>query len=170
MLRKKSNDNVSIISIREEYIDGYHSCLDSVARERRFIGFLQAPPLESTREFVLSNIKNRVPQMLALKDGAVVGWCDISPMKGEGFTHCGRLGMGVLKGHRRQGIGSMLYEGAICEAKKMGLIRVELEVYASNRPAILFYEKWGFVHEGVKRRARWLDGVYDDKVVMALFI
>jgi hypothetical protein len=28
----------------------------------------------------------------------------------------------------------------------------------------------GFVVEGVKRRARKLDGVYDDLVVMALFV
>lgn len=46
--------------------------------------------------------------------------------------------------------------------------RAELEVFASNRPAIALYEAAGFVHEGVKRRARKLEGVYDDIVLMAI--
>jgi ribosomal protein S18 acetylase RimI-like enzyme len=77
--------------------------------------------------------------------------------------------MGVVKDYRRQGIGTKLMERAIIEAKGQGLERIELEVYASNTPAINLYEKRGFNHEGVKRRARKLDGVYDDIIVMALF-
>jgi RimJ/RimL family protein N-acetyltransferase len=49
-----------------------------------------------------------------------------------------------------------------------GIERIELEVLASNTAAIRLYEKVGFVHEGVKRRARHLDGAWDDNVMMAL--
>ena len=164
------NSDVKIVPISERHIEGYHRCLDSVARERRYIGFVQGPPLESSREFVLSNIRNSVPQFVGLKGDEVVGWCDISPGKSEGFTHCGTLGMGVLRDHRRQGIGTRLMERTISAAKARDIERVELEVYSSNTPAISLYEKRGFVHEGVKRRARKLDGVYDDILVMALFI
>lgn len=164
------NSDVMIVPISERHIEGYHRCLDSVARERRYIGFVQGPPLESSREFILSNIQNDVPQFVALKGDEVVGWCDISPGKREGFTHCGTLGMGLIRGYRRQGIGTRLMERTIGAAKAGGIERVELEVYASNTPAISLYEKWGFAHEGVKRRARKLDGVYDDSLIMALFI
>ena len=115
-------------------------------------------------------MENNVPQFVALKGDEVIGWCDISPRRGEGFTHCGRLGMGVLKDYRRQGIGTKLMERAIIRAIELGLERIELEVYSSNTPAINLYEKRGFNHEGAKRRARKLDGVYDDIIVMALFI
>ena len=158
------------MAISERHIEGYNRCLDSVARERRYIGFVRGPSLESSREFVLSNIQNGVPQFVALKRDEVVGWCDISPGKREGFTHCGTLGMGIIRDHRRQGIGTRLMELTIGAAKARGMERVELEVYASNVPAISLYEKRGFVHEGVKRRARKIDGVYDDIMVMALFI
>ena len=164
------NSDVKIVPISERHIEGYHRCLDSVARERRYIGFVRGPPLESSRAFVLSNIQNDIPQFVALKGDEVVGWCDISPGKREGFTHCGSLGMGVLRDHRRQGIGTRLMERTISAAKARGMERVELEVYASNVPAVSLYEKRGFVHEGVKRRARKIDGVYDDILVMALFI
>jgi RimJ/RimL family protein N-acetyltransferase len=41
-------------------------------------------------------------------------------------------------------------------------------VFASNTRAFALYERLGFVREGLKRRARKLDGGYDDDVLMAL--
>ena len=45
---------------------------------------------------------------------------------------------------------------------------MELDVYASNTPAIHLYEKFEFQVEGRKREARKLDGNYDDLIVMAI--
>jgi ribosomal protein S18 acetylase RimI-like enzyme len=169
-MNNASVQDIKIVPIAEEYIEGFHRCLDSVARERRHLAFVQAPPFESARKFVLSNIAKNVPQLVALSGDDVVGWCDISPMKLEGFTHCGTLGMGVRKDFRRLGIGTRLLEHTIGEAREMGLERIELEVLASNTAAIRLYEKAGFVVEGVKKKGRKLDGEYDDLVEMALFI
>jgi RimJ/RimL family protein N-acetyltransferase len=161
---------IKIVPIAEEYIEGFYRCLDSVARERRHLAFTQAPPFESTRRFVQSNIAQNVPQLVALHGDDVVGWCDISPMTRGGFTHCGTLGMGVHKDFRRLGIGRRLLEQTIDEARAIGLERIELEVFASNIPSIRLYDKAGFVVEGVKKRGRKLDGEYDDLVQMALYI
>ena len=163
-------NGIEVTPIREEHIQGFHACIDSVAHERRFIGGVQARPIESTREFVLSNIKNGYPQFVALDGDRVVGWCDIIPMKGVDFSHCGLMGMGLHKDYRRQGIGTNLLDTTIQAAKEYGIERVELEVHTSNTPAIRLYEKRGFVPEGVKMKARKLDGEYFDIQVMALFI
>jgi ribosomal protein S18 acetylase RimI-like enzyme len=159
-----------IVPISEEHIEGFHKCLDSVARERRFLASTQAPSLDSTKQFVLSNIENKVPQFVALFREEVIGWCDVSPMMGEGFAHCGRLGMGVHRDFRGQGIGTQLLAQAMQKSREKGLERIELEVYGSNESAIRFYERAGFVVEGVKKRGRKLDGEYDDLVQMAVFI
>jgi ribosomal protein S18 acetylase RimI-like enzyme len=169
-MKNVADKSIKIVPISEEHIEGFHHCLDSVARERRHLASVQAPPLESVRKFVLSNLANNVPQLVALNENDVIGWCDISPMKYEGFTHCGTLGMGVRKDFRRLGIGTRLLEHTIVEAKEIGLERIELEVYASNTAAISLYEKAGFVVEGVKKKGRKLAGEYDDLVQMALFI
>lgn len=165
-----SAEDVQIVPISEEYIESFHKCLDSVARERLYLGLVEAPPLESTRKFVLSNISKKIPQYVAAEDDKVIGWCDISPITLEGFTHCGSLGMGVLLGYRGKGYGTRLMEATILAAKESCIERVELEVYASNVPAIRLYEKRGFVNEGVKKNGRKLDGKYDDVLLMALFI
>ena len=41
-------------------------------------------------------------------------------------------------------------------------------MFASNERAIALYRALGFVIEGIKRRARKLDGQYEDNVFMAL--
>jgi ribosomal protein S18 acetylase RimI-like enzyme len=164
------SSDVQIVPIAEEHIEGFYKCLDSVARERSYLAFLQAPPLDSTREFVLSNIANDVPQFVAILDGEVVGWCDISPKRLDGFKHSGGLGMGVLQPYRKLGVGQKLISRTIQRAEEKGLERVELQVFSSNTAAIRLYEKVGFVTEGIKKKARKLDGRYDDIVEMALFI
>ena len=55
-------------------------------------------------------------------------------------------------------------------AREKGLERVELEVFASNGPAIRLYESLGFVVGGIKRRGRKLDGAYGDVLEMTLFL
>lgn len=158
---------IRIVPIAEEHIEGFHQCLDTVARERKYLLFVQAPPTSSVRSFVLSNIMAQNAQLVALDSGRVVGWCDVLPRQAEGFRHCGVLGIGVLPGYRSQGIGKRLLEETLAKAAQRALERVELDVYASNRPAISLYEKFGFEVEGVKKRARKIDGVYDDVVMMA---
>jgi ribosomal protein S18 acetylase RimI-like enzyme len=86
----------------------------------------------------------------------------------EGFSHSGRLGMGVLSAYWGQGIGSALLEKTLAVARERNLEQVELEFYASNAPAIRLYEKFRFQTEGRKSKARKIDGKYDDLVLMAL--
>lgn len=161
---------ITIRPIRETDIRGFHACLDAVARERVYLGHLEAPPFERTREWLLEGIEQGVVRLVAVDGARVVGWCDIEASSQEGFRHVGRLGMGVLKAYRRRGIGKQLLLDALRAAGKRGLEKVELDVYASNDAAIKLYEKIGFHHEGRKRKARQIDGRYDDVIVMGLFL
>ncbi len=88
----------------------------------------------------------------------------------EGFRHAGRMGMGVLPDYRGAGLGRRLLTETLEAARAIGIERVELEVFASNEAAIALYGRLGFVVEGIKKRARKLDGKYDDDLIMALFL
>lgn len=152
-------------------IEGYRACLDRVARERIHIAFTEAPSVEQAKFFVASMIQRDLPFYVADDGGRVVGWCDIfvapeNPQR-PGFGHLGALGMGLDSGFRGRGLGEALLGAALEHAGRIGLERVELQVYATNEPAIALYRKFGFETEGVKRRARKLDGRYDDIIQMA---
>jgi hypothetical protein len=56
----------SIVPIAEDHIDGFRAVVDSVARERRYLALLEAPPPEESRKFVAENIRKRCPHYVAL--------------------------------------------------------------------------------------------------------
>lgn len=160
--------DIRIIPTTDAHVEGFHQCVDMVARERRYLGFVEGPPLAQSRAFVEMLLAGGGVHFVAVDSNeTVVGWCDIVRVGLAGFTHTGRLGMGLVPAAREQGHGSTLAQVAIAAAVAQGMERIELEVFASNTRAIRLYERLGFVTEGVKRDARKLDGVYDDNVLMA---
>jgi len=160
---------ITIRPISEADIPSFHEALDSVCRERVYLAMLDAPPLEAARGFVTGNIKRGVPQLVAVEDGRVLGWCDTLPGDANlGTAHIGRLGMGVIQSHRGQGLGRRLAEATLQRARERGFEKIELGVFASNTAAIALYQKLGFVEEGRKVRGRKYDGIYDDLVLMGL--
>ncbi|MDH3600107.1 MAG: GNAT family N-acetyltransferase [Candidatus Tectomicrobia bacterium] len=162
--------DIQIVPVREEYVEGYRACLDLVARERRYIGLVEAPPLDACHAWIAEYIAKHSPYFVALDKEQVVGWCDIKLTDRPGFTHRGNLGMGVHPNYRGRRIGTRLLSACVEQARRMGIERVELEVYASNTRARHLYETFGFIVEGCKTRARKLNGVYDDIIDMVLIL
>lgn len=158
----------NIIPIAEEHIIGYMAAVDSVAREHKYLSFLEAPPIAKFRAFVLNNIKEDWPHFIALVDGVIVGWCDISSLHRPALSHSGSLGIGVVNRYRGMGIGKALMQAALQKAKDDGLTRIELTVRQNNIRAIALYTKLGFVTEGLHINAVRIDGKYENQFSMGL--
>jgi RimJ/RimL family protein N-acetyltransferase len=148
--------------------DGFYDCFAAICRERRYLALVDPPPKQASRAFVEDARQRGMVQYVAVVDGTIVGWCDIMPHAWEGFRHSGRLGMGIAAEFRGRGIGRRLVDATIRAARDAGLKRIELEVFSSNTNAIRLYEGCGFVHEGVHRRGRIIDGRVEDVLMMGL--
>jgi ribosomal protein S18 acetylase RimI-like enzyme len=159
---------IEIIAISEGYIESFHRALDAVARERRYLAFLEAPPPEAVRSFVLDMIGQGQPQFVAVSGGDVVGWCDIRRHPRPIYAHAGILGMGFLPRYRGQGLGMRLITTTLAAAQATGLSRVELSVRENNLSAIALYKRVGFAVEGMSRNAVKIDGVYENVIQMAV--
>lgn len=157
---------VEIVPISPDHIASFHRTLDVVARERRYLSFVEAPPLESTRAFVLDMIAKGYPQLVVRDGSHVVGWCDVTPKSGPIEARVGVLGMGLLPQFRHQGIGARLMARALEAAAAFGFSRVELSVYRSNKNAIALYEKAGFVVRAVEHGR--IDNRDETLLIMAL--
>jgi RimJ/RimL family protein N-acetyltransferase len=169
-MKRTDINMVNIVPIAEGHIEGFRRTLDIVARERRYLAFLEAPPLPSTRAFILDMIEQCYPQFVAMAGDEVVGWCDIIPNSRPIKAHCGVLGMGLLPQFRGQGLGKRLIQRTLDAARACGLTRVELSVREDNANAIALYRMIGFAQEGLQRNAVRLDGAYEDVLTMAILL
>jgi RimJ/RimL family protein N-acetyltransferase len=156
-----------IRQIQEGDIDSFRAAVDLVARERKYVALLQASPIENLRAFVRRSIENGYPQLVAVVDGKVVGWCNVPPASRLVSAHVGELFMGLLPEWRGKGLGEALLRHALGAADSLGFSRVELGVFTTNTRAAALYRKVGFLEEGLKRRAVLIDGVFHDELIMA---
>ena len=159
-----------IVPITEEHLPGYRAAFDHVAREHRFLDYLEAPPLEAVQEFVRGNIQNCNPQYVALVNDKVVGWCVIIRKPKRIYRHTGVLGMGIVEDYRGRGIGTLLINTALDAARKLGFKRIELQVRENSLLAMTLFEKVGFVKEGVMRKHALVDDNYENSVLMSLLL
>jgi ribosomal protein S18 acetylase RimI-like enzyme len=159
----------TIVPITEDHIPGFRTAVDFVAREKKYLTFLEAPPLEETTKFVLNSIKQKNPHFVVLSGGKVVGWCDVLRKTHRVvYSHCGTLGIGLLPKFRGRGIGRQLMQTTIDAAWQYGMTRIELTVREHNANAIALYKKLGFQIEGLQRNAVRIDGQYQNVYAMAL--
>ncbi len=64
----------------------------------------------------------------------------------------------------------LLLSRALNEAARIGLERVELEVFTSNHGAFHLYQRFGLHVEGIMQRIRKSVLGYDDLIQMAAFL
>ena len=84
--------------------------------------------------------------------------------------HAGQIGMSVRDDYQGQGVGSALMQAAVDMADNwLNLLRLELEVFTDNEPAVRLYKKFGFVIEGTHKQYGFRDGDYVDVYAMARF-
>lgn len=159
-----------IAPITIEDVPGFHAALDTVAKEKIYLAFSAAPPLESTRAFIAGNIEKNNAQFVARDAGKVVGWCDVIPLGNRDTNkHVGVLGLGLLPAYRGKGLGKRLMQAAIDKGFAQGLTRIELTVRENNANAIALYKKLGFETEGLKKNSSLVNGAYVNDYIMAIF-
>jgi L-amino acid N-acyltransferase YncA len=160
--------DIQIRSASEADADGIRDALKAIAAKKRYLATLDGFSLQETRAFLKHLAEAGLPEIIATADKKVIGFCDVSPNSAAGFTHLGRLGMGVRAEWRRQGIGRLLLNACLAQARKVGIEKIELEVFSDNTGAVKMYESFGFNREGVRAGVRKLEGRYQDLVLMAL--
>ena len=108
----------------------------------------------------------------AFIEGELVGNCGVNEI-GDRFKtrHRAALGISIKKKAWGLGLGTILMEKALLQARENGFTQVELGVFADNERARHLYQKLGFQELGRIPRAFYLkDGTYCDEVQMVKFL
>jgi RimJ/RimL family protein N-acetyltransferase len=114
----------------------------------------EQPALEPVARMITRYAEDeRACLLLALEGDTIVGMLDFTGHTRPQQCHVGSFGMSVARGARGRGVGTRLLRALFDFAKAHGYSKLELEVFATNGPAIVLYESKGFVHEGRRRGA-----------------
>ncbi len=151
--------------------ESYLALVDEIKNEGRYLFATLRFALKDTKKYIAAHESAGNPVLGAFDEGgALLGWIDINIGGIQELAHIGTLGMGVRKDVRRHGLGSALMDACLAQARKLGLEKIKLEVFASNEPARSLYIKKGFFEEGVRLKKRKFEGRYDDLVCMGRFV
>ena len=97
-----------------------------------------------------------------LESGETVGHICLETVLDEGIL----TSVAVKEKYRNKGIAKKLMDSFIDEAKNRNIAFINLEVRASNAPAIALYEKYGF--EKVGTRKNYYSKPTEDALLMML--
>jgi len=169
--KSKTSQDLILRYPREEDLDDLLGYINTLSAEQTFIRFQGEQLIHEEEKEYLEKILLRIKEkkdihILAFVEDQLVGKGDIR-LRDKIDAHVGDFGLTIAKDYRGQGIGSLLLEKTINEAKKnlSGLKIISLGVFGDNGIAIQLYQKHGFVEygrlpKGVFRQGQFVDHIY----------
>lgn len=151
--------------------------INAISAEDTFVTFSgEVVSMEDEEKYLTSELKaiadHTAVKLFCYVDGHFAGVCDIHrhQQKKRRGSHVGVFGLVIGKEYRGDGVGYILAQTTIDEAKRTmdNLRLVILECFASNESAMHLYTKLGFSEVGRLPKALFFHEDYIDEVMMAL--
>ena len=158
------------ITIRRAEPSDYEAIYKIFCGPRATWGTLQMPyPSAEVWRKRLAEPPEGMYSLVACVDGEVVGQCGLHTItESPRRRHTGWLGMAVRDDWQGKGVGTAMMQALIDLADNwVNLVRLELEVYTDNAPAVHLYQKFGFKIEGTQVQHAFRNGQYVDTYLMA---
>jgi GNAT superfamily N-acetyltransferase len=110
-------------------------------------GFPHGPPL-SRGQFDDYWIAHTSAVWVVRADGELIGAYYIKPNFVGRAAHISNAGYFVLDPHRGRGLGRMMVEHSLCEARRLGFDAMQFNLVFASNPARRLYRELGFVEVG----------------------
>jgi len=160
--------NIRKININDA--DAFWQMLCELDKETKYMMY---EPNERTKDMdqINSLIKKSVEGINLLlvveNNKEIVGFLSAERGVPNRIRHTAYIVVGIRKAFQGKGIGSNFFKELDLWARQNGIKRLELTVMCPNTVAKHLYEKNGFVIEGIRKNAMYVDGEYIDEFYMA---
>ncbi len=150
-----------------------HEYINITSAEKTYISYQgEVIPLEDEEKYLKGQIekikKGKTVQLLLIVNGVLSGISGVD-MGDKVLSHRGRFGIMILKEQRGKGLGKLLMDLTLKEAKEnlSGLKIITLEVFAENDLARNMYKNFGFTEYGkLAKGIKYKDG-FSDEILMS---
>ena len=162
------------MNIRPATVDDAHALWEAELATAAIPGHLASRPEEVSATNVLARVRTASLAgcfFVGEDDGRLLGHVVLEPMGLIAIQHVYRLTLVVHPGQTGQGVGTALLQHIQhWAASRPDLAKIELNVRATNLPAIRLYARLEFQEEGrLRHRIRLPDGTFIDDLLMAWF-
>ena len=156
--------NLEVV-IRPIRLDDWEA-VGEIRHQPRVMEFTTAMPSERPGIAFIEALTPNDHVMVAQLDGRVVGLAGLH-VGGAKRRHVAKVGIAVHDAFAGRGVGRALMQSLLNLADDwLGLVRLELDVDASNERAQKLYESLGFVVEGRQPKSYFTAGRYADAILM----
>lgn len=166
------NSEVIIRYPKKEDVKAMQDYINELSLEQTFIRYQgEQQGFEDEKEFLdglLAKIsKKRAVVLLVFANNKLIANSQVD-MKDKTERHIGVFGISVAKECRGKGVGKLLMEQVLSEAKNniLGLKLVVLSVYGNNSLAHDMYKKFGFKEYGRLPEGIFRKDAYEDEILM----
>ena len=106
-------------------------------------------------------------RLVAVRDGAVVGWAALSPVSGRSvYAGVVEASVHVAEEVRGQGVGRLLLEALIERSEHAGIWTIQTGIFPENEASVRLHEGVGFRIVGRRERLGRLAGVWRDVLLL----
>lgn len=127
--------------------------------------------IEMRNQWFAQKQKDRFPVFVAVEDNVVVGFSTFGPFRAwQGYKYSAEHSIYVEKKYRGKGIGKMLLQPLIDEARKMNMHTIIVGIDADNKTSIAFHKQFGFEEVGYIKEVGWKFERWLDLVFMQLIL
>lgn len=122
--------------------------------------------MEARAAWFEERAKRGLPVLVAEARGVVVGWASLNPHREKpGYARTVENSIYVAEHARGAGVGALLLEALVEEARRLGVHVVLAGIDAENEASLRLHRRFGFVEVGRFRQVgwkfgRWLDVAY----------
>ena len=163
---------ISTLALRaEEHLPGILAIYNREVAHSTAIWNDAPADLENRRAWWRSRAEAGYPVLVAVKDGAVLGYAGYGPFRPyEGYRETVELSVYVAEASRRMGVATALMTALEAEARKRGVHVMVGGIAAENEASICLHRRLGFVEtarmpEVGRKFGRYLDLVLMQKIL-----
>lgn len=148
---------------------GFGLLLEQLDRESQFMLFEpgERPVSEEQQRQLIGKMQEHQVVFVAEQDSKLIGFVGSTAGTTRRAHRTANLVVGVLRDAQGRGVGSALLHRLEDWAREKRLHRLELTVMTQNEHALRLYRRHGFVLEGKRRQALFVDGEFVDEHYMA---
>lgn len=168
----KRGREIYIQSCEPEFSDSYIEFTSQIAKETKFTmqyeGRAISEDLIKDKWIKSKNSRNSLC-LCCFDEERMIGFLAIQCSQPDHLwtRHIAEFGLMILKDYCGDGLGSKLLHIMEEEAKEMKIQRIEARARTKNSDALFFYLKNGYLIEGIRKRAAYIEGTFEDEYYIA---